>query len=266
MDKILVVVFDNEGKAYEGLRALQDLQHEGTINLYANAVLVRGANGKVAVKQEGDMGPVGTAVGLLTGSLIGLFGGPVGLAIGAGAGVFGGLAYDLAQVGIDFDFLDEIGQSLVPGETAVVAEVQEDWTVPVDSRMEPLGGVVLRRTRKDILDTQAEADITTLKGEMDELGAAYDQASADTKVKLQAKMEQAKARFQSRVKDIQARLETSQQETEAKIQALQEQASKAQGERNAKIEKRIAELRAQHRRRSRLLERAGQLIKEAVRA
>jgi uncharacterized membrane protein len=34
MDKYLVIGFDNELKAYEGSRALQDLQSEGSINLY----------------------------------------------------------------------------------------------------------------------------------------------------------------------------------------------------------------------------------------
>ena len=91
MDKMLVVVFENESNAYEASKALQELQNEGSINLYAKAVIARDASGKLEVKQEGDMGPVGTAVGLLTGSLIGLIGGPVGLAIGAYAGTVGGI-------------------------------------------------------------------------------------------------------------------------------------------------------------------------------
>ncbi len=37
MDKILVVTFDSETKAYEGSKALQDLQNEGSINLYSKA-------------------------------------------------------------------------------------------------------------------------------------------------------------------------------------------------------------------------------------
>jgi uncharacterized membrane protein len=98
MDKILVVVFDSESKAYEGSQALQELQNEGSINLYAKAVIARDADGKLTVKQTGDMGPVGTAVGLLTGSLIGLLGGPVGVAIGVGMGTTGGMLYDLAQL------------------------------------------------------------------------------------------------------------------------------------------------------------------------
>src|SRR5512141_750941 len=135
MDKIVVVVFDSESKAYEGSQALQELQNEGSINLYAKAVIAKDANGKVAVKQQGDMGPVGTSVGLLTGSLIGLLGGPVGLVIGAGAGMYGGMVYDLAHLGVGEDYLSEVEKSLLPGKAAVVAEVWEEWTIPVDSRM-----------------------------------------------------------------------------------------------------------------------------------
>jgi hypothetical protein len=45
---------------------------------------------------------------------------------------------------------------------------------------------------------------------------------------------------------------------------LQGQAIKARGERKAKLEKRIAELQAEQKRRSELLKQAGGLIKEAL--
>jgi hypothetical protein len=63
---------------------------------------------------------------------------------------------------------------------------------------------------------------------------------------------------------IKAKIETSQQETEAKINSLQEQAAKAEGERKAKIEARIAELKADQKRRSDLLHQAWELTKEAM--
>ncbi len=264
MDKILVIVFDSESKAYEGSRALQDLQNEGSIWLYAKAVIARDASGKVEVKQAGDTGPVGTAVGLLTGILIGLIGGPVGLAIGASAGTLGGLAYDVANVGVSEDFLNEVGQSLKPGKAAVVAEVWEEWVLPADTRMEALGGVVFRRMRRDLLDLQVESDITTLKAEIDELESEHDQASGDDQGKLQAKIDTARAKLQSKVNGIQARLEASQQETKAKIDSLQEQAAKARGERKAKLQKRIAELKAEQNRRSDQLKQAWKLTKEAL--
>ncbi len=63
MEKMLVIVFDSELKAYEGTRALLALQKKGSLNVYAKAVIVRDASGKVSIKQQGDLGPIGTAVG-----------------------------------------------------------------------------------------------------------------------------------------------------------------------------------------------------------
>jgi uncharacterized membrane protein/sporulation protein YlmC with PRC-barrel domain len=264
MDKMIVVVFDSELKAYDGSRALQELQNEGSINLYAKTVIARDAGGKVEVKQEGDMGPVGTAVGLLTGSLIGLLGGPAGLAIGAYAGTVTGMFYDLGHQTVGEDFLSEVGQSLLPGKAAVVAEVWEEWTTPVDSRMEALGGVVFRRTSEDVLDAQIERDVAALKADLAALEAERDRATGEARAKLQAKVDAAKARLQAAQDAIQARIEASQKQTEAKIKSLQEQAAKESGERKAKREARIAELKADQKRRSDLLKHAWQLTKEAL--
>ncbi len=264
MDKMLVVVFDSELKAYEGSRALQELESEGAISLYSKAVIARDAGGKVAVKQQGDAGPVGTAVGLLTGSLIGLIGGPVGLAIGVGAGTYGGLLYDLGHLGVGEDYLVEVETSLQPGKAAVVAEVWEEWTLPIDTRMEALGGVVLRRTRAEVEDAQIERDVAALNAEVAALEAERDQAAGATRAKLQAKIDAAKARQQAARDAIQARIEASQREAEGKIKSLREQAAKESGERKAKREARIAELLADQKRRSDLLKQAWELTKEAM--
>lgn len=264
MDKMIVVVFDSESKAYEGSKALQDLQDEGSINLYAKAVITRDSSGRLAVKQQDDMGPVGTSVGLFVGSLIGMIGGPLGLVIGASAGMSGGLLYDLAHLGVGEDFLAEVEKSLQPGKAAVVAEIWEVWTLPVDTRMETLGGVVLRRTRKEVVDTQIERDVALLKADLAELEAERDQATGEARAKLQAKVDTAKARLQAVQDDIRARIEVSKNETEAKVKFLQEQATKDSDERKAKREVRISELKADHMRRSDLLKRAWELTKQAL--
>jgi uncharacterized membrane protein len=264
MDKILIVVFDDENKAYEGSKTLQDLHNEGGITLYGKAVIAKDAGGKVSVKQADDEGPVGTGVGLLTGSLLGLLGGPVGVALGAYAGMFGGMLYDLANLGVGEDFLYEVGQYLLPGKAAVVAEVWEAWVLPVDTGMQAVGGVVFRRTRGEIVDAQIERDVTALKAEIAELETERQQATGEAKAKLQAKIDAAEARLQAMRDGIQAKIEASQQETEAKITALQAQAAKAQGERKAKVEARIAELKANQQQRSLLLHQAWDLTKEAM--
>jgi uncharacterized membrane protein len=140
MDKMLVVVFRDESKAYEGSKALRELHAEGSITLYAAAVIGKDAQGKVTVKQAADQGPLGTLLGFSTGGLIGLLGGPAGLALGAATGSLTGSLYDLARAGISDDFLAEVSQHLLPGRTAVVAEIDEEWVTPVDSRMDTLGG------------------------------------------------------------------------------------------------------------------------------
>ena len=83
MDRMLVVVFDNESKGYEGKNALLQLDDEGSISLYGYAVLAKNADGTASIKQGDDSGPIGSLVGTSLGSLIGLLGGPAGLAIGA---------------------------------------------------------------------------------------------------------------------------------------------------------------------------------------
>ena len=264
MDKMLVVGFDSELNAYAGSRALQELQNEGSIELYAKAVIARDADGKVTVKEQSDMGPIGTSVGLLTGSLIGLIGGPVGVAVGAAAGSYGGLLYDSMKLGISLDFIDEVADYLKPGKAAVVAEFWEVWTLPIDTRMEALGGVVFRRSRDEVLDVVIDRDVRMLNADLDALEAEYDQATGEAKASLQKKVDAAKARLQGTQDAIQARIDATQKETDAKVTSLQEKASKESGERKAKREARIAELKADQKRRSDLLNQAWELTKQAV--
>src|SRR5260370_40593950 len=90
MDRMLVVVFDSERKAYEGKKALLQLDAEGSISVYGYAVVAKNADGTATIKQGDDVGPLGTLVGTTLASLIGVLFGPVGLATGATAGLPGG--------------------------------------------------------------------------------------------------------------------------------------------------------------------------------
>ena len=263
-NKMIVVIFDNEKKAYEGAKVLKDLHAEGSITLYANAVIAKDASGKVIVKQAADEGPLGTGVGLVTGSLIGLLGGPVGVALGASAGTFGGMLYDFAKVGVGEDFIDEVAQNLQPGKVAVVAEVEEEWVMPVDSRMEAAGGVVFRRAREEVLDSQIERDAAVLKAEVADLKAEDARAHREAKAKLQAKISAANAKLQATQERAKAASEATKQEMDAKIKSLEEQVAKAQGAAKAQLEARIAEVQSEYKRRANKLHQAWELTKEAL--
>jgi len=266
MDKMLVAVFDSEANAYEGSRILRELDAEGTLTLYAITVIAKDSTGMVTVKQPADEGPMGTAVGLLSGSLIGAVGGPAGIAIGAAAGTIGGALYDLTRVGVGEDFLGEVEQNLQRGKSAIVAEVWEDWVTPVDSRMEAAGGVVFRRARGDVVDAQIERDVAALKAEVAGLRSEYHEAAGAAKAKLRIKIDAAKAKLQALQEHAKKASDTARQETDAKIKSLQQRVAKAHGDARAKLEARIAEVRSASKQRIEKLHQAWEHTKEALAA
>lgn len=106
MERMLVVVFENELKAYDGSRALKDLDSEGSISVHAGAVIKKNDNGTVTVKEGGDDFPTGTVGGGAVGALIGLLGGPIGVAVGAAGGALTGAVWDMYRAGVNDDFLN----------------------------------------------------------------------------------------------------------------------------------------------------------------
>ncbi|WP_262298277.1 DUF1269 domain-containing protein [Microvirga sesbaniae] len=266
MDKMIMVVFDNETKAYEASRALADLHREGSLAVYSAAVIVKDAGGQVSVRQVGDQGPLGTAMGMATGALIGALGGPVGLAAGAAVGAVGGSFVDLVNLGIGVDFLDEISRQLDPGKAAIVAEIEEEWVTPLDTRMEALGGTIYRRPRAEVIDVKMERDAALLQAEFDKLQAELDQANGEAKTRLQAKVKDAKARLEVAKDRARAHADEMDREVQAKIRALHDQASRAAGDAKARIEQRIGEMKADYQVRSDKLRQAWHLTREALTA
>jgi uncharacterized membrane protein len=264
MDRLVVVVFDSERQAYAGTRLLKELHAEGSITLYGEAVIAKDASGAVEVKQAADDGPLGTAVGMLTGGLVGVLGGPIGVAVGAMAGMVGGSFYDLTELGIDMDFVSDVASHLEPGTAAVIAEVEEEWVLPLDSRMEAAGGVVFRRTRDEFVSDMIERDVMATKAEIAALQAEHAQARAEDKAKLQAKIDAAQQRLRASQERAKAQIEATRLEGEAKAAALSEQRAMARAERKQQIDKRKSEIQADHQRRSAKLHQAWQLTKEAL--
>jgi len=210
MEKMLVVVFEDESKAYEGSRALNQLDSEGSITIQAETVVTKNKDGKVTVKQtEGDF-PIRTVSGTAIGSLIGLLGGPAGLAVGALTGTMAGNLADLFVAGVDSDFLSDVSNVLTPGKYAIVADISEEWVTPVDTRMEGLNGLVFRTTRKSFEDTQRASDLAELRAEIDQLKAEHARAQAERKAKLQAKIDNLNTRLQAKLQLAKQRSRTRQ--------------------------------------------------------
>ena len=159
MDNYIAIVFDNDEKAYGGLHALWQLDSDGDITVHGAAVIHRDPYGYVDVAtKDTDVG-LRTALGIGIGVLLGALAGPVGAAagkavqagtamgIGAAAGGVAGVTGDAVKADERSQAEYEVGFVLARGKSAVIAEVSEDWTTPIDTMAQRLGGTVYRRAK-----------------------------------------------------------------------------------------------------------------------
>ena len=264
MNKVIFVAFDSEQKAFEGDRALHDMHRDGLITLYDDAVVVKDANGKVVVREEPETSPLATLGGMVTGGLIGLLGGPVGVAVGLGSGTLVGAAFDLTRDGVAQQFVEDAGARLEPGKVAVIAEIDEDWQVPLDTRMEALGGKLLRHTKLQIDDLYMERDIEITQRELAALEAeklASVKASQTEKArkeadKLQAKIDATKSKLQEKENALSSKVQSVKEEGHDKVAALEAQKATATADAKTRLARREAEIRADYDKRIKRLQDA----------
>ena len=267
MSKFVIISVPTEQKAYETVDALNAMHDDGTLTLYSYAMVQRSADGTLAVKEKYREGPLGTGVAALVGGLVGIFGGPAGVAVGFGAGTAVGALADLFGLGLGHDFLERATRELVPGRTAVVAEISEDWVTPLDSRIEALGGSVVRETRMDFVDERIERRMNEFKAEVAQRRKERAAAKAEKmEARLTKEISRSEERLRTELDKARRRLETERLETNARIERLREQAGKAAPDARARIERRIFELRNDGDKRIHKLEVAYNLSQQALHA
>lgn len=264
MNKMLVAVFGNETQAFEGLSALKDLHKKGDITLYATAVVSKSATGELHLNTAADEGPVGTATGLFTGSLIGLLGGPIGMALGAVTGTVAGMIFDISSNDINTTFVDEVSKALTNGTTAVIAEVDEEWTVPVDTKLEALNGIVFRRLKYEVAEDQLTRESEAISAEFKSLKKELKEAREEDKAAIESAIAKLQNKARATNELLKRKLNESKSQLEAKITTMEQQLKDAKERRKAKIQKRVNELRAEYSTRTEKLKQASKLIGEAI--
>jgi uncharacterized membrane protein len=143
MSDLIVLQFNTEQGAMAARDRLMQLQKQELIQLADAAVVVRKSDGKPKVKQLHSLVGAGALGGAFWGMLIGLlfFAPWIGAAVGAMAG---GLSGKFADIGIDDDFIKQVGNTIEPGHSALflmVIQATEDRVIP---EMKQLGATVLR--------------------------------------------------------------------------------------------------------------------------
>lgn len=266
MSKFIVVILPNEKTAYEGLGALKALHAENSLTAYSMAVVAKDQDGKILIRENDQIGAPHITLGALLGGLVGVFGGPVGLIAGvAGGALIGGLG-DLFNLGLSTSFVKQISAKLAPGKAAVIAEIDETWQTPLDTRMEKLGGVVLRNWRGDFEDEQISIEIAAAKDSYEHFKTEFVHAKDDTKAKLKARVAEAKTQVESTEHRAKARVKVIDEDFNEKIAVLEKQMANVEAGAKEKIVKQISSLKSDDKTRSTKLKQAWDLTKDALAA
>ncbi len=136
MSTLVVVAYPDEFQAEEVRLRLLKMQKEYLVDLEDAVLAVRKPNGKIKLLQLYNLTGAGAVSGGFWGLLIGLlFMNPLlGAAVGAGAGAVSGA---LADVGIDDDFMKNLGKNLKPGGSMLFILFR---SITLDKALQELAG------------------------------------------------------------------------------------------------------------------------------
>ena len=124
MRKISLVVFRDETAAFRALHALEVLHREGSISVYAAAVVELDESGALSVRKRSRVVPLGGGLGAFVG-------------------------------GSRRELLEFVVRQLAPRAIAMIAEIDE-WSRAIDVRMETLGGKLVCEWWREVADEALE--------------------------------------------------------------------------------------------------------------
>jgi uncharacterized membrane protein len=160
MSNLVAIAYPNVQTAEEVRTSLGQLQTEKLIELEDMVVVTRNDKGKVKLHQAVSPGKAGAAGGAVWGGLIGLlFLAPLlGMAVGAAAGGLGGSA---ADVGVDDNFMKELGSKLEGDSAALIVLIRSSTPDKVLPRISQYGGEVIQSS----LSNEREEELRHALGE-----------------------------------------------------------------------------------------------------
>jgi DNA anti-recombination protein RmuC len=183
---------------------------------------------------------------------------------------------DALHLDLSEEFLEAIERELAPDSFAIVAEIDEDWLAPLDTRMEELGGKVVREEREAFRDELIERRVNAGKAELERRKAEHAQRKAARAAEragskavakeqsLTAEIDDARRKLEKMAEKAERRLDDMKQELTAKVDALQQQAASARPDVRSRIDERIADIRRELAEREQKLTRAKELTQEAL--
>jgi uncharacterized membrane protein len=160
MSTLVAIAYPDLDTAEQVRTQLIEATKEHLVQLEDAVVVEHRPDGKIKLHQAMSTTATGAAGGAVWGGLIGLiFLAPVvGMAIGAASGAAAGKVSD---VGVDDNFLKQLGDKLEPGAAALIALGRSDAPDKLLERLRPFGGHVIQTS----LDSEAEERVRVGLGE-----------------------------------------------------------------------------------------------------
>jgi uncharacterized membrane protein len=196
VDSVVVVGFDDNSKAYEGLTVLKSLSDQQQLTTRSAAVVERDQSGTLKVKDsfDADSG-VATAGGGFMGMFLGVIGGPVGMLLGLTGGALAGGSFEMRRADEQDEVLSQLNAAINPGHTVLVAQVNEPAIEVLDKAMGHLGGTVVRRSEADVLTELDAADDAAEAAQAAARKAVWDKKKAEVTEKREDRIAALKAKL-----------------------------------------------------------------------
>jgi uncharacterized membrane protein len=199
METITAISFQDSKRAYDAMTKLSELDQQGQVGVYEARVVERAATGEITGKESvrgtGDDTGLATASGGLIGVLIGVLAGPVGMLLGGSMGLFTGAVIDLDTDDRDDSVLSSFVRHIKPGETAVLAHLDEQSYEVLDNAMHTLGGDVVRQPAAEVEAELAAAEEARRKAEDEARKELRKERKEQKKEEIDHKLDDLKSRF-----------------------------------------------------------------------
>ena len=151
--QVIVAAFDGMDSAKEAFDDLKQLEKEKSIKVENAAILRKDHDSKLHIRDVKDMtGTRGVVLGGVTGAIVGVITGPVGW-VALGGAAIGGLVAKLKDGGFDNSRLEQWGDRLQPGTSALIAVVDHIWVRDVEA--------ALKEDAREVMTLEIGKDIAT---------------------------------------------------------------------------------------------------------
>jgi len=247
MSTLLMIVFEDEARAREGVRMLRTLHSTGAVTVYSLAIVVRESRGHGLVVSEPmaeGSGAAAPALGAGIGAIVSFLGGPVSnvtrtVDLGLVTAV-----RDLIEAGIDANFLEQVSRHLRAGRNLVLVEAEGASPLPLETRVLALGGGIIRHGQGRIAPVELLIrEVEALRSKLVDLRQEPGRMEHPTT---------ASAVWRALVIELRRSLERAQLmasglrcEAEAKVAVLRAQAASFEGEARTSLESRAGTVRTE---------------------